>query len=89
MSNQDNKTTTLPAMPPQLSLRDRIIVYGGVFLVSAMGWAYMFYMGWAMENMHLVDMWMPPQGGTRSWGLHDFWMLFIMWAVMMVAMMTP
>ena len=89
MLNQANQTTTIPSVSSQLSLRDRMIVYGGVFLVGAMGWVYMFYMGWAMENMHLVDMWMPPQGGTRSWGWYDFWMLFSMWAVMMVAMMTP
>ena len=49
----------------------------------------MFYMGLAMENMHLVDMCMPPIGWTRDWGIYDFWMLFVMWSVMMVAMMTP
>ena len=89
MLNKDNKTTSISSAPSQLSLRDRVIVYGGVFLVSAMGWAYMFYMGWAMENMHLVDMWMPPTPNTRPWELNDFWMLFVMWAVMMVAMMVP
>ena len=72
-----------------LSSRDRWIVYAGVFFVSAIGWAYMAYMAWAMENMHLVDMWMPPRGGARPWTGYDFWMLFAMWAVMMVAMMTP
>ena len=89
MLNQYNKTTSISSKKSELSLRDRVIVYGGVFLVSTMAWAYMFYMGWAMENMHLVDMWMPPQGGSRPWILNDFWMLFVMWAVMMVAMMTP
>tara|TARA_R110001606_G_scaffold395664_1_gene568325 strand:- start:5753 stop:6577 length:825 start_codon:yes stop_codon:yes gene_type:complete len=90
MLNLNNKTTTSPTFAPStLSIRDRVIVYGGVFLVSAIGWAYMFYMGWAMENMHLVDMWMPPLAGSRPWGLYDFWMLFVMWTVMMVAMMTP
>lgn len=42
-----------------------------------------------MENMHLVDMRMPPQAGSRPWGPYDFWMLFGMWTVMMVSMMTP
>ena len=73
----------------QLSLKDKKIVLTGLFIVSAVGWLYMFYMAWAMENMHLVDMWMPPQGGTRSWTAFDFFMLFLMWFTMMIAMMTP
>ena len=89
MLNQIPKNTVPQITPSSLTLRDKIIVYGGVFLVCAIGWAYMAYMAWAMENMHLVDMWMPPQGGTRSWELIDFWMLFVMWTVMMIAMMTP
>ena len=68
---------------------DRKIVTGGLFFVAAIGWAYMFYMAWAMENMHLVDMWMPPLGGMRIWTAWDLLMLFIMWFTMMIAMMTP
>ena len=41
-------------------------------------------------EMSLLDnilSWMPPSHG--SWVLSDFMMLFLMWAVMMIAMMTP
>jgi len=41
-------------------------------------------------EMTLVDKvlsWMPPSQG--SWMLKDFMLLFIMWSVMMIAMMTP
>ena len=41
-------------------------------------------------EMTLVDnilSWMPPSQG--SWMLKDFTLLFIMWSVMMIAMMTP
>ena len=31
--------------------------------------------------------WMPPMG--NMWTLSDFFLLFMMWAVMMIAMMTP
>ena len=31
--------------------------------------------------------WMPPSSG--SWAMSDFILLFLMWAVMMIAMMTP
>ena len=78
-----------PTISAQLSLKDKGIVVSGLFIVAAVGWAYMFYMAWAMQNMHLVDMWMPPQGSTRPWSSYDFFMLFLMWLVMMVAMMTP
>ena len=41
-------------------------------------------------EMSLLDnilSWMPPSHG--SWMLTDFMLLFLMWAVMMIAMMTP
>ena len=69
--------------------RDHWIVYAGVIVLFSLGWGYMAYMGWAMQNMHVVDMWMPPRAGTRAWTLYDFWMLFAMWGVMMIAMMVP
>ena len=69
--------------------RDHLIVYSAMLGICLSTWAYMGYMGWAMQNMHIVDMWMPPRSGTRSWQLYDFWMLFFMWTVMMIAMMTP
>ena len=34
-----------------------------------------------------VITWMPPMG--NMWALTDFFLLFMMWAVMMIAMMTP
>ena len=48
-------------------------------------------MGMPMNpNMSLVDKilsWMPPASG--AWELIDFMLLFLMWSVMMIAMMTP
>ena len=69
--------------------RDHFIVYAGLLLIFLVGWASMGYMAWAMQHMDVVDMWMPPRLEVRSWQLHDFAMLFSMWAVMMIAMMTP
>lgn len=69
--------------------RDYLIVYTAMLLVCFAAWSYMGYMGWAMQHMDVIDMWMPPRAGTRSWQLYDFFMLFVMWAVMMIAMMTP
>ena len=43
-----------------------------------------------MNNKSLLESvltWMPPMSGI--WSFSDFFLLFIMWAVMMIAMMTP
>ena len=80
---------SLKSLDSNLSPEDRKVIISGLFIVAAIGWVYMFYLAWAMDNMHLVDMWMPPRGGTRSWTAWDLFMLFIMWLTMMVAMMTP
>ena len=78
-----------PELTPKLNSRDKKIVFSGLFIVAAAGWLYMFYMAWAMQNMHLVEMWMPPVGNARTWTGFDFFMLFFMWLSMMFAMMTP
>ena len=71
-----------------LGARGYLIVGGGLAGIALVGWAYMLYMAWAMVNMDKVDMWMPPMA-SASWLAWDHFMLFAMWAVMMVAMMTP
>jgi len=40
-----------------------------------------------MSLLDTILSWMPPSHG--SWMLTDFMLLFLMWAVMMIAMMTP
>lgn len=69
--------------------RDHLIVYMAMSAICLSAWGYMAYMAYAMQHMDTIDMWMPPRSGTRPWQLHDFWMLFVMWSVMMIAMMTP
>jgi predicted metal-binding membrane protein len=70
-----------------LSSRDRRVVWVGLGAVTAMAWAYMLYDYWRMQDLPMSQMWMPPSGGP--WSLADLWFLFLMWAVMMAAMMTP
>lgn len=74
--------------PPPLNTRGFVVVAGGLTGITLMGWVYMAYMAWAMANMDKVSMWMPPTGAV-AWSGWDFTMLFAMWAIMMVAMMTP
>ena len=57
------------ATPP---LRDRIVLWGGIVVLSALAWIYLIIM---------------PMS-AQSWVL-DATLMFLMWAVMMVAMMLP
>jgi predicted metal-binding membrane protein len=72
----------------RLGAREYLIVVGGLAGIALAGWAYMLYMAWAMANMDKVSMWMPPVAAA-PWSAWDYFMLFAMWATMMVAMMTP
>ncbi len=70
-----------------LHKRDRIIVISGIAGVSILAWAYMFYLAWGTMNMDMgIEMSMPRM---QSWGALDFIFTFVMWMVMMMAMMVP
>lgn len=59
--------------------RDRLIVLTGLVIVTGLSWAYLF----TDASCCVV----APD--IRSWTRLDLLLLFVMWAVMMVAMMTP
>ena len=67
--------------------RDRVIVVSGLAGISFLAWAYMFYLTWDMRNteMHMQR----AMSHMQSWGGLELVLLFLMWAVMMVAMMVP
>lgn len=66
--------------------RDRVIVAGGLLLLSALAWAYLLA-GAGMEHdmADMPDMVMAPPAWTPRYAL----VMFAMWWVMMVAMMLP
>lgn len=67
--------------------RDRLLIFLSVAGICALAWGLMFGQAQSMEN--------PSQGMNlcmltmRAWHTSDFLMIFVMWAVMMVAMMLP
>ncbi len=65
--------------------RDRTIVVSGLGVISALAWAYIVYLAWDMKQIDM-GMAMPLM---QAWGVLDLVLLFVMWAVMMVAMMVP
>lgn len=72
--------------PPALPLRDQLTLWGGLAVITALAWLYMIRMPMAPEDLpgiaaRLLKV-LPPQAA-------DLWLTFMMWAVMMVAMMLP
>jgi len=71
---------------PSLSRSDLWCLAAGIALLIVASWGYLIYEDWAMRHMDVVAMAMP---GTGSWSPADLLLVFIMWAVMMIAMMLP
>jgi predicted metal-binding membrane protein len=63
--------------------RDRTIVMLGLGLLTALSWMYMFHLAGEMQGMEMA---MPR---IQPWTAMDFVLMFVMWSVMMVAMMVP
>ncbi len=51
-------------------------------------WGFMLYQHWQMTNLPMSEMWMPPDL-VEQWQMSDFIVVYIMWVVMMAAMMLP
>ena len=68
--------------------RDRAIVLGSLAGIALLAWLYLLRQAGGMAEMAKhAAMGMMPQ--TQPWGLVDGLLLFVMWAVMMLAMMVP
>ena len=65
--------------------RDRAVVACGLAAISALAWAYLVY---DARHMSCASM-MSAAVQLHSWRIGDVGLLFLMWAIMMVAMMVP
>lgn len=87
----DGSAITAPAPPlTPLLLRQRVLLIGALALVVGLSWAYLVWMATDMaaaSGATLAHCAAMP-GMTSSSGAYLFW-LFVMWAVMAVAMMLP
>jgi predicted metal-binding membrane protein len=68
--------------------RDRAIVAVGLAGVVLLSWTYLIYMDWGMRHMQ-VGIGMVIMPAMQGWTAWDLVLVFLMWAVMMVAMMVP
>jgi len=73
-----------------LPLADRIAIWGGLAIITLLSWLYLIRMpampGMAMSMPGMPGMAMPQ---TPAWDPTSLAMTFLMWTVMMVAMMIP
>ena len=78
-----------PSALEQALRRDRAVVIAAILIIAAIAWAYTVYLaetGMGMGDGTGMSMAMADM---RSWSAADFGLMFLMWAVMMVAMMAP
>ncbi len=68
--------------------RDRIVVLSCLALIVALAWAYVSSLASEMQNVEMTPEMAMPQM-QQAWGVTGFALTFVMWTVMMVAMMTP
>jgi predicted metal-binding membrane protein len=65
----------------------RLVIYAGLTGIILLAWGYLVYMAGSIQKTSMgMDISMPSM---QAWGITDTSLTFIMWVVMMVAMMTP
>ena len=76
---------------PALLKRDRFIIGGAVALTAAIAWCYTYYEARRMNVAGVCRCLGLEMGGPdlAPWSLGSLLPLFLMWAIMMVAMMLP
>jgi predicted metal-binding membrane protein len=65
--------------------KDRFILFVGLVVMTIFAWAYMIHMAMTMTETG-IDMTKPCH---MHWGAGDIVHLFVMWTIMMAAMMLP
>jgi len=78
-------THVRPILGP-VSRRDRALVLAGLGLVAVAAWVYTAYLAWSMAAMDHAAI---PALDHQRWTVGDAAVAFLMWVVMMTAMMLP
>lgn len=87
--DMERPLTTATSLPEVILRRDRAIVITGLVVVSGLAWAYMFHLAGQMGEMDMSGVANMAMPYTKPWSGVDLALLFVMWSVMMVAMMVP
>ncbi len=68
--------------------KNQSIICMSLLAIIIAAWFYLFYQHWQMTTLPMSEMWMPPSD-SAAWQWMDFALVYVMWAVMMAAMMLP
>jgi len=70
--------------------RDRLVITSCIVLVTAIAWAYLVHLDNQMSSSAVPETVMAKMGMAldRPWGAPDVFFTFLMWAVMMIGMMS-
>ena len=87
----DAVTAPTPSALERILRRDRQVMAVGLAAVTALAWIYLVRSAAAMNAMSMEAQMHVAMGMvmTPIWGFGEWLNLFVMWAVMMIAMMTP
>ena len=78
----------MPALG-RLLRRDRAIVGAALLAIAVVAWLYLFHLSATMSGVDMADMPGMAMPRAHDWGAVDVVLLFVMWVVMMTAMMVP
>jgi len=75
---------------PRPILRDRLLITSCIVLVTAIAWAYLLHLDNQMSSSAVSETMMAKMGMAidTPWGARDLFFTFLMWAVMMIGMMS-
>src|ERR1700722_541721 len=77
--------------------RDRLVVAGALAMIAALAWGYVAWLAADMDmgGMDMTGFRMIPAGigimapALAPWHWFEFALVFVMWVIMMIGMMTP
>src|SRR5215472_1453136 len=77
--------------------RDRLLIAGALGMAAVLAWGYVLWLAADMDmgGMDMTGFRVIPAGlglmalADAPWGVIEFAFVFVMWAVMMIGMMTP
>jgi predicted metal-binding membrane protein len=70
--------------------RDRVVITSCIVLITALAWAYLVHLHNQMSSSEVPETMMAKMGMVINapWGAPDVFFTFLMWAVMMIGMMS-
>jgi predicted metal-binding membrane protein len=81
-SNTESGSPIVPALP----LHNRVVIWGALGALTALSWLYLVRMPMTPRDLGSIGTLLTAALSPR-WA--EMWLIFMMWAVMMIAMMVP